>query len=103
MTKIQVKPAQETVEKVKKVVSKKVKDVAKVVVDKAKDRVLAEGGKAVNKIKEKAVSEGKKVAAQGVDKLHAHAAKHLSNWHLKSSDKEAFAKFVAKHARTLLK
>lgn len=104
MAKIQVKPAQETVEKVKKVVAKKVKEVGGVVVKKVKDKALEEGANIVNKVKDKAVEAGKKLVDKEVEKLHAHAAKHLSNWHAKAGENgPELAKMLQKHLRALLK
>lgn len=119
MTKVQVKRAQETVEKVKKDVAKKVK-VAKsetrAVVNgfatKAKAKAKAVLVKKANEIKNGAIEAGKakvaetadKLKTKTLDRLHAHAMKHVSNWHVKAGeDGPAFAKLLAKHARALLK
>lgn len=99
MVKIQVKPSQETVEKIKKAVAKKVQEAKKTVVSKAKDSANDTGKKGVSKVKVKVAETGKKEG----DKLHAHAIKHLNSWHKKAGENAPeFAKTIAKHARTLL-
>ncbi len=84
MSKTQEKPLQESVQKVKKVVPKKDK-AAKIVKVKPAETVKAPANKTL-------------------DKLSAHALKHVSGWHAKAGENgPEFAKLIAKHARTLLK
>ena len=91
MSKTQVKPVQ-TIEKVKKAVAKKAV-AKKVLADKPKPNTKAAP-------KPKVVV----VPNKNLDKLHAHAMKHLANWHSKAGvDGAEFAKRLVKDAKTLLK
>ena len=59
-------------------------------------------GKEVGK---KAIAEGAKkfVENKGLEKLSAHALKHLKNWHAKAgADGGKFAKMLAKHTKNLV-
>ena len=107
MSKIQEKPVKQ-IEKVKKGVAKKVKQAqptTKVPVTKAHVTVPAKAVLADKIPKLQTVAAAKKKhAVSKVDRLSAHALKHVSNWHAKAgADGPEFAKLLAKHARTLLK
>ena len=111
MSKIQEKPVK-SVEKVKKGVAKKVKQVnpaAKAPTTKAPVKVPAKAVLAEKIPKLQTVSVEKKTpvpkkVSRVVDRLSAHALKHVSSWHAKAgADGPEFAKLLAKHARTLLK
>lgn len=94
MIRNQAKPAQAPVEKVKKVVVKKVKAA----------KPLAEKVKANTKKTAKAKVAETATTNKGLERLHSHAMKHLNNWHAKAGpDGTEFAKRLAKHAKSLLK
>ena len=105
MSKIQEKPVK-PVEK--KPVAKKVKQVP-VTKPAAKAPAKAVLADKVQKnipvaVEKKKVSKTAKKVSRPVDRLGAHALKHVSSWHAKAgADGPEFAKLLAKHARTLLK
>lgn len=95
MSKAQAKPLQEAVEKVKKVIKPK----PLVLLDS-----IGKQEKTVKVVKAKKPEPVKKPVNKQLDKLSAHALKHLSGWHSKAGENgPEFAKLIAKHARSLLK
>ena len=92
MSKAQVKP-QETAEK-----------KVKVVKPKPLKESVEKQTKIVKVVKAKKAETVKKPVNKPLDKLSAHALKHVSGWHSKAGENgPEFAKLIAKHARTLLK
>ena len=89
-------PKAPTAPKVKKVAEKTTK-VSKPL----QEPVVVKNVATVKKVVEK---KAKPAAKKPIDKLSAHALKHVSSWHAKAGENgPEFAKLIAKHARTLLK